>query len=64
MCTEKAVVVVLVVEMMITPCVIQGGSEDVKRHKWFRGVDWIGLLDKTVRVIHFICGPTQNDFNY
>ncbi|OBZ81504.1 cAMP-dependent protein kinase catalytic subunit beta, partial [Choanephora cucurbitarum] len=26
-----------------------GGSEDVKRHKWFRGVDWIGLLDKNVR---------------
>ncbi|KAI9300415.1 kinase-like domain-containing protein [Cunninghamella echinulata] len=25
------------------------GSEDVKRHKWFRGVDWIGLLEKTVR---------------
>ncbi|KAL1926709.1 hypothetical protein VTP01DRAFT_5604 [Rhizomucor pusillus] len=28
---------------------LKGGSEDVKRHKWFRGVDWIGLLDKTVR---------------
>ncbi|KAI8147959.1 camp-dependent protein kinase 9 [Fennellomyces sp. T-0311] len=28
---------------------LKGGSEDVKRHRWFRGVDWIGLLDKTVR---------------
>ncbi|KAG0760185.1 hypothetical protein G6F57_010428 [Rhizopus arrhizus] len=28
---------------------LKGGSEDVKRHKWFRGVDWIGLLDKNVR---------------
>ncbi|KAI7864166.1 camp-dependent protein kinase 9 [Spinellus fusiger] len=26
-----------------------GGSEEVKRHKWFRGVDWIGLLEKNVR---------------
>lgn len=28
---------------------LKGGSEDVKRHKWFRGVDWVGLLDKNVR---------------
>ncbi|KAI7855462.1 camp-dependent protein kinase 9 [Circinella umbellata] len=28
---------------------VKGGPEDIKRHKWFRGVDWIGLLDKTVR---------------
>ncbi|KAI8146706.1 camp-dependent protein kinase 9 [Fennellomyces sp. T-0311] len=28
---------------------LKGGPEDIKRHKWFRGVDWIGLLDKTVR---------------
>ncbi|CAO3612491.1 unnamed protein product [Cunninghamella blakesleeana] len=28
---------------------LKNGSEDVKRHKWFRGVDWIGLLEKTVR---------------
>ncbi|KAI8376233.1 camp-dependent protein kinase 9 [Radiomyces spectabilis] len=27
---------------------LKGGSEDVKRHKWFRGVDWLGLLDKNV----------------
>lgn len=32
------------------PLCNQGGSEDVKRHKWFRGVDWVGLLDKNVRV--------------
>ncbi|KAF9271086.1 camp-dependent protein kinase catalytic subunit, partial [Linnemannia elongata] len=25
-----------------------GGSNDIKNHKWFRGVDWQGLLDKTV----------------
>jgi serine/threonine protein kinase len=29
---------------------LKGGSEDVKRHKWFRGVDWVGLLEKNVRV--------------
>ncbi|ORX61952.1 Pkinase-domain-containing protein [Hesseltinella vesiculosa] len=28
---------------------LKAGAEDIKRHKWFRGVDWIGLLDKTVR---------------
>ncbi|KAI7879790.1 kinase-like protein [Lichtheimia hyalospora FSU 10163] len=28
---------------------LKGGPEDIKRHKWFRGVDWIGLLEKTVR---------------
>ncbi|KAG0173595.1 cAMP-dependent protein kinase [Apophysomyces sp. BC1015] len=28
---------------------LKSGSEDVKRHKWFRGVDWIGLLDKNVQ---------------
>ncbi|CAO3594579.1 unnamed protein product [Absidia cylindrospora] len=28
---------------------LKSGSEDVKRHKWFRGVDWIGLLEKSVR---------------
>ncbi|SAL98351.1 hypothetical protein [Absidia glauca] len=28
---------------------LKGGSEDVKRHKWFRGVDWLGLLEKNVR---------------
>ncbi|KAI8063799.1 camp-dependent protein kinase 9 [Gongronella butleri] len=28
---------------------LKGGSEDLKRHKWFRGVDWLGLLEKNVR---------------
>ncbi|OAD04497.1 protein kinase A catalytic subunit, partial [Mucor lusitanicus CBS 277.49] len=28
---------------------LKGGAEDVKRHKWFRGTDWHGLLTKTVR---------------
>ncbi|KAF9544744.1 hypothetical protein EC957_011750 [Mortierella hygrophila] len=27
---------------------LKGGSDDIKNHKWFRGVDWQGLLDKTV----------------
>lgn len=27
---------------------LQDGSDDIKNHKWFRGVDWQGLLDKTV----------------
>ncbi|KAI8388321.1 kinase-like domain-containing protein [Radiomyces spectabilis] len=25
------------------------GAEDVKRHKWLRNTDWLGLLNKTVR---------------
>lgn len=29
---------------------LKGGAEDVKKHKWFRGTDWHGLLTKTVRV--------------
>ncbi|KAG0054059.1 cAMP-dependent protein kinase, partial [Linnemannia elongata] len=28
---------------------LKGGSDDIKNHKWFRGVDWQGLLDRTVR---------------
>lgn len=37
----------------------KGGSDDIKRHKWFRGVDWIGLLEKTVRVsLYHILGKT------
>lgn len=36
----------------------------MKRHKWFRGVDWVGLLDKNVRVSVyqqwlFICEPNN-----
>ncbi|KAF9370548.1 hypothetical protein CPB97_002651 [Podila verticillata] len=27
---------------------LKDGSDDIKNHKWFRGVDWKGLLDKTV----------------
>ncbi|KAL1915968.1 uncharacterized protein VTP21DRAFT_6356 [Calcarisporiella thermophila] len=27
---------------------LRGGADDIKRHKWFRGVDWQGLLCKTV----------------
>jgi serine/threonine protein kinase len=25
---------------------LRGGSEDVKRHKWFRGVDWQSLFER------------------
>lgn len=39
---------------------LKGGSEDVRRHKWFRGVDWIGLLDKTVRV----CASTSTQIRH
>ncbi|CAO3673367.1 unnamed protein product [Umbelopsis vinacea] len=28
---------------------LKGGPDDVKRHKWFRGVDWFGLLEKKVQ---------------
>ena len=27
---------------------LRGGSDDVKRHKWFREVDWQGLYDRRV----------------
>ncbi|EPZ32887.1 putative camp-dependent protein kinase catalytic subunit [Rozella allomycis CSF55] len=27
---------------------LKGGSEDVKKHKWFRGVDWQMLFDKQI----------------
>jgi hypothetical protein len=29
---------------------LKGGADDIKKHKWFRGVDWQGLLIKTVQV--------------
>jgi serine/threonine protein kinase len=29
---------------------LKGGADDIKKHKWFRGVDWQGLLNKTVQV--------------
>ncbi|KAF0493789.1 Pkinase-domain-containing protein [Gigaspora margarita] len=28
---------------------LRGGSEDVKKHKWFRGVDWQGLYERRVQ---------------
>ncbi|GAB5589873.1 Cytochrome c oxidase subunit 1 [Umbelopsis nana] len=28
---------------------LKGGADDIKKHKWFRGVDWQGLLNKTVQ---------------
>ncbi len=29
---------------------LKGGSEDVKRHRWFKGVDWDGdVYDKRLR---------------
>lgn len=29
---------------------LRGGAEDIKNHRFFRGTDWRGLLNKTVRV--------------
>jgi serine/threonine protein kinase len=29
---------------------LRGGAEDVRRHKWFRDVDWDALLQRAVRV--------------
>ncbi|KAJ1548326.1 hypothetical protein HK405_003656 [Cladochytrium tenue] len=44
------------------------GAEDVKKHKWFRGVDWQGLLNKSVHApIIPVCshaGDTRNFENY
>ncbi|CAG8722388.1 31105_t:CDS:2, partial [Racocetra persica] len=28
---------------------LRGGSEDVRKHKWFRGVDWQGLYERRVQ---------------
>lgn len=27
---------------------LKGGAEDVRKHKWFRGVDWIAVLNKRI----------------
>ncbi|KAI9352488.1 camp-dependent protein kinase [Zopfochytrium polystomum] len=47
---------------------LKSGSEDIKKHKWFRGVDWQGLLNKTVHApIVPVCGhpgDTRNFENY
>jgi serine/threonine protein kinase len=29
---------------------MKGGAEDVKRHKWFKGVDWQALYDRRIPV--------------
>ncbi|ORX44920.1 Pkinase-domain-containing protein [Hesseltinella vesiculosa] len=28
---------------------LKGGADDIKLHPWFRGIDWLGLLTRTVR---------------
>ncbi|KAJ3090648.1 hypothetical protein HK102_003096 [Quaeritorhiza haematococci] len=47
---------------------LKAGSEDIKRHKWFRGVDWQGLLNRAVVApIVPICshpGDTRNFEQY
>jgi hypothetical protein len=42
---------------------LKGGADDLKKHKWFRGVDWQGLLNKTVPVslLTFSCIPLAAD---
>ena len=46
----------------------QAGSEDIKRHKWFRGVDWDALVRKQVQApIIPVCahpGDTRNFETY
>lgn len=38
---------------------LKNGAEDVKSHRWFRGVDWIGLLNRTIAapIIPKVVGP-------
>lgn len=26
----------------------QGGAEDVRKHKWFRSIDWLQLLERKI----------------
>jgi len=28
---------------------LKGGADDVKRHKWFKGIDWDELLERKVK---------------
>jgi serine/threonine protein kinase len=47
---------------------LKEGAEDVKKHKWFRGVDWNGLLRRSVQApIVPVCahpGDTRNFEDY
>ncbi|KAI1298188.1 hypothetical protein EDD11_006870 [Mortierella claussenii] len=47
---------------------LKGGSEDIKNHKWFRGVDWNGLRERRVEAPivppHLHPGDTSNFENY
>ncbi|KAF9918710.1 hypothetical protein BX616_006597 [Lobosporangium transversale] len=47
---------------------LRGGSEDIKSHKWFRGVDWEGLRERRVIApivpLHRHPGDTSNFENY
>lgn len=46
----------------------KAGSEEIRKHKWFKGVDWIGLLNKTIPApIVPVCahpGDTRNFEQY
>ncbi|KAJ3194934.1 hypothetical protein HK101_001544 [Irineochytrium annulatum] len=47
---------------------LKAGAEDIKKHKWFRGVDWQGLLNRSVNApIVPVCahpGDTRNFESY
>ncbi|KAF9995229.1 hypothetical protein BGZ79_011105 [Entomortierella chlamydospora] len=47
---------------------LKGGSQDIRDHKWFRGVDWEGLEKRTVAAPivppHLHEGDTSNFENY
>ncbi|KAI9325783.1 camp-dependent protein kinase [Zopfochytrium polystomum] len=47
---------------------LKGGSDDIKKHKWFRGVDWQGLVERSVHApIVPVCshpGDTRNFEDY
>ncbi|KAJ3415698.1 protein kinase A catalytic subunit [Chytridiales sp. JEL 0842] len=47
---------------------LKGGADDVKKHKWFRGVDWNGLLNRSIQApIVPMCahpGDTRNFEDY
>ena len=43
---------------------LQGGAEDVKRHRFFRGTDWVKLAAKEVAppIIPRVNGPTDSSY--
>merc|ERR1740115_202616 len=43
---------------------LEGGAEDVKRHRFFRGTDWVKLAAKEVAppIIPRVNGPTDSSY--